>query len=113
MKLKPKTRAALGATAALAIIAAFAAQPSVAQQSATVYMSGKYLNNGQVRVIEVVDQNCNRALGRISLSPGARLPLAICLSSAGYGNIAYRNITNNSGWTGVGFLKNGEEFAPG
>lgn len=103
---------------AMSLVAALAglvlvAVTAHAQSKMTIKLSPKYLITGSTRQIEVVDQNCQVNLGTFSITGGgSAVPVSICKSDAGYGNISYRNLTNNGPWTNSSLLHDGEEVSP-
>lgn len=98
--------------AALAVVGLVAATAH-AQSTMTIKLSPKYLMTGSTRVIEVVDVNCDVNKGQISITGGGpSVPISVCKSDAGYGNIRYRNVTNNGPWTNSSLLHDGDEVSP-
>lgn len=96
----------------LLFVAFFFSFSASAESTITINLSGKYLMTGDTRVIEIFDLNCNRNLGQFSLSANQIIPIAICQSSAGYGKIKRRNVTNNDHWIESALLSNGDEVTP-
>ena len=96
----------------MALLASLAFVPASAQSTMTVYLSGKYILSTDTRVIEVIDRNCNRNLGQFSLGGNQKIALTVCRNDSGYGNIQYRNVTNNGSWVGSSLLSEGEEVSP-
>ncbi len=94
------------------IVVALCALSAYAQGTMTVTLSGKFIVSTDTRVIEIFDRNCNRSLGQFSLRGNANIQLNICKNGAGYGNVQYRNVTNNGSWIGASQLKAGEEISP-
>ncbi|MDD0841498.1 hypothetical protein [Pseudomonas sp. Gutcm_11s] len=80
--------------------------------SMTIKLNGKYILSSDTRVIAVKDLNCNQDLGQFSLSGNQVIPITICKNESGYGNIQYRNITNNGQWVNSSLLSEGDEVSP-
>ncbi len=79
----------------------------------TVYFDGKYLAEGESRLIEVKDLN-GGAIVQITIEGGdlQGVPVQLKPSQAGYGRCEYRNITNNSAPITSSFLREGEHISP-
>ena len=110
MKNKFSTPIGARLSAAMLLGAMGLAQPAMAQQRGTVYLTSDHVLHG--RVIELLDANCGHSFGTVSFSWPARYAVSICLSSAGFGNIVYRNVKDNSGMIFKGGLRSGDSFSP-
>jgi hypothetical protein len=75
----------------------------------TVYFDGQNLAQGEVRFIEVQDL-ISQYYYRFFVNGGdvAGQPVQLVLNGAGYGESRYRNLTNQSGWIGEPFMKDGD-----
>ena len=100
--------------AGFATVAALAAAPQGASQgSVTINLSPKYIGTGDTRVIEVFDVHCNTSKGQHRITGGgSSVAITLCTSSAGYGKLRHRNVTNNGGWVESSLLSSGENVYP-
>ena len=79
----------------------------------TIRLNPKYIFSGDTRVIEVFDVHCTTSKGQHSVTGGgASVSLSVCTSSAGYGRIRHRNVTNNGNWVESALLSNDEDVYP-
>ncbi|CAM2194054.1 protein of unknown function [Paraburkholderia kururiensis] len=71
----------------------------------TIYVDGANILTGEMRTAEVFDLILNRSSGPLSvIGSGNPVPVEIGVNDSGYGEIKYRNITNNSPWINVSFV---------
>lgn len=83
-----------------------------AQSMMTITLSGKYIPSSSTRVIEIYDVNCDQNRGTFTLSGNQTISISVCKNDSGYGNIRYRNVTNNGPWVGASLLSDGAEVSP-
>lgn len=81
------------------------------QTIGTIYINPQHIFNGETRIIEVFDVNCNIHRGNFSVVGGAQqVPVDVCIRD-GRANIRYRNVTNNGPVIGHN-PKEGEYVSP-
>lgn len=77
----------------------------------TIYFDGDNIITGDIKIVEVIDQNANANLGRLSVvGSGPPVPVSISVSRSGFGYVQYRNVTNNLAWIGVPFMNDGDHI---
>ena len=85
----------------------------VAQSRGTIVLDGAFIVSSESRDIELFDVVCNKSLGTHALRGKALKTIAdVCVSDAGYIEVRYRNITNNSDWTNSSLMKPGDSIKP-
>jgi hypothetical protein len=77
----------------------------------TIFLNGKFIVTGEVQQIEVFDVVCNRSAGVFALEGNARIPVQIC-DKDGFGEVRWRNVTNNGPFIGSPWLHDQDDVSP-
>ena len=75
-----------------------------------IYLTAKYLVDGDVRSVEMYDLNAKVGLGTVDVNSASREPFDVLADEAGFGNVKRRNLTNNGPWVEANFLHEGDEI---